>query len=118
VFEVLTKVEDLTFVSCETEPFLAILGAAVDDGLLLPGLRRLTIYVGCVGLNASALMQCAKARKEHSPSLKEVTVVFEREPGAGAIQEVESIGEFVGELTHRIGEIPKLTWLGEDCDLW
>ena len=118
VFEVLTKVEDLTFVSCETEPFFAILGAAVDDGLLLPGLRRLTIYVGYVDLNASALMQCAKARKEHSPSLKEVTVVFEREPGAGVIQEVESIGEFVGELTHRIGETPKLTWLGEDCDLW
>jgi len=118
VFEVLTKLEDLTVVNCETEPFFAILGAAVDDGLLLHGLRRLTIYVGCGDLNAPALMQCAKARKEHSRPFMEVIVVFEKEPGAGVIQEVDSIGEFVGKLIYRVGKTPKLTWLGEDCDMW
>jgi len=117
VFEVLTKVEDLTVVNCETEPFFATLGAALDDGLV-PGLRSLTIYVGCGDLNTPALMQCAKARKEHSRPLREVTVVFKAEPGADVIQEVESIGEFVGELTHRIGETPELIRQRGDSDMW
>jgi hypothetical protein len=116
VFGVLTKVEDLTIVSCETEPFFATLGATVDNGILLPGLRRLTIYAGHGDLDVPALIQCAKARKGYSRPLGEVTVVFEEEPGAGLIQEVESLGEFVEELTYRVGEAPKLIWKDEVHD--
>jgi hypothetical protein len=112
-FGVLTKVEDLTIVSCETEPFFATLGATVGDGILLPALRRLTIYVGYGDLDVTALIQCAKARKGYSRPLGEVTVVFEKEPGVDAIQEVESLREFVGELTYRVGEAPELKWEDE-----
>ena len=107
-FRVLTKVEDLTIVSCGTEPFFSTLGATVEDSVLLPGLRRLTIYVGCGELDVPALIQCAKARKGHSRPLREVTVVFEEEPKVDLIQEVESLRESVEELIHRIGEAPKL----------
>jgi len=112
-FGVLTKVEDLTVVSCETKPFFTTLGSTVDDGIILPGLRRLTIYVGCGDLDVPALIRCAKARKEHSRPLLEVTVVWEEEPGADFVQEVESLKEFVGELIYRIGEAPKLSWTDE-----
>jgi len=116
-FGVLTKVEDLTIVRCETEPFFAKLGSTVDDILLL-GLRRLTIYVGCWDLDVPALIQCAKARKENSRPLGEVTIVLEEEPGADFIQEVELLREFVGELTYRVGEAPKLFWTGESYKSW
>jgi len=117
-FGVLTKVEDLTIINCETEPFFTTLGSTVDDGILLPGLRRLTIYAGCGDLDISALTRCAETRKEHSRPLLEVTLVWEEEPGADFIQEVELLREFVGELIYRIGETPKLSWTGEGCGGW
>jgi len=116
-FGVLTEVEDLTIVNCETKPFFTTLGSTVDD-ILLSGLRRLTVYVGCGDLDISDLIQCAKARKEHSRPLSEVTVVWEEEPGADFFQEVELLREFVGGLVYRIGETPKLSWTGEGCDGW
>ena len=61
-FEVLTKVEDLTIVSCETEPFFTTLGTTADGGILLPGLQGLTIYVGCGDSDVPALSQSAKSR--------------------------------------------------------
>jgi len=117
-FEVLTKVEGLTIVSCETEPFFATLGATVGDGVLLPGLQRLTVYDGCGDLDVPALTRCAKARREHFQPLGEVTVVWEKDPGADVVQEVESLREFVGELIHRVGEAPKLVWRGEKYGGW
>ena len=113
----LTKVEDLTIVGCETEPFFSTLGAAADNDILLPGLRRLTIYIGCGDLDVSALVQCAKARKEYSRPLGEVTVVFE-EPAAGMVGWVELVRESVGELICRVGEVPESLWRGEDCNSW
>ena len=107
-FAVLTKVEDLTIVSCDMDPFFATLGATADNAILLPGLRRLTIYVGCGDLDVSALIQCAKGRREHSRSFGKVTIIFENEPGADMVREVESLGEFVEELDHRVGVTPKL----------
>lgn len=112
-FEVLTKVEDLTIVSCETGPVFATLGATVDGGILLPRLQNLTIYVGCGDLDVPSLIQCAKARGEHFQPLKKVTVVWERGPGANVMREVESIREFVGELIHGVGETPGLVWRGK-----
>jgi len=117
-FEVLTKVEDLTIVSCETEPFFATLGATVDGGVLLPGLQRLTVYVGCGDLNVSALTRCVETRGEHSHPLGEVTVVWEEDPGVDVMQEVESLGVFVGKLIHRVGETPQLGWRDKECGRW
>jgi len=117
-FRVLAKVEDLTLVSCKTAAFFSTLGVAADDEVLLPGLRRLTIFVGCEYLDVSAFIQCLKARKEQSRSLCEVTVVFEKEPEADLVEAMESLGEFVEELVYRVGEAPKLFWLDEDCDDW
>ena len=118
-FEVLTKVEDLTIVSCKTKPIFTTLQATVDDGrLLLPGLKRLTIYVGIGDLDVSALIQCAKARKGLLQSLGEVTIVWKKDPGVDVKQEVESLREFVGELTQRVGRTPKLNWRGNNCDSW
>ena len=117
-FEVLTKVEDLTIVSCETEPFFATLGATVDGGILLPRLQSLTVYVGCGDLKVSSLIRCTKSRKGHLQPLGEVTVVWETDPGADVMQEVESLGEFVGELIHRVGEAPTLDWRSKECDTW
>jgi hypothetical protein len=105
-FRVLTKVEDLTIVDCETVPFFATLGATVDGATHLPGLREFTIYVGCGDLNALALAECARARLEHSRPLGKVTIVFENEPEADLIREVESLREFVGELNYRVGATP------------
>ena len=110
-FGVLTKVEDLSMVNCETKPFFSALGTTSDDGMILPGLRRLTIYVERGGLDIPALMQCAKARKGCSQPL-EVTVVFEEKPGPDLVEGVESLREFVGGLIHRVGWAPKL------FDLW
>ena len=109
-FEVLTQVEDLTIVNCETGPFFAALGSTADSNVLLPELRRLTIYVGSGYLDVAALIQCAGARFEHSRSLGEVTIVFEEQPKAGTIRKVESLGKFVGELNYRVGAIPELKW--------
>ena len=39
--------EGLTVVYCELEPFLQTLVETVDGALLLPGLQRLAVYVGC-----------------------------------------------------------------------
>lgn len=117
-FEVLTKVEDLTIVNCETEPFFATLGTTVDGRVLLPGLQRLTVYVGCGDLNVSALTRCVEARKEHSQPLEKVTVVLEEDPEADVIQEVESLREFVEGLIHRVGETPKLIGRDEECSRW
>ena len=109
-FGVLAKVEDLTIVNCETEPFFSTLGATADDGVLLPGLRKLTIYTGCGDLDVLVLIQCAKARKEHSRSIGEVLVVFENEPGADLVEGVESLRAFVGELIYRVGEAPEMSY--------
>ena len=117
-FEVLTKVEDLTIIGCETEPIFATLGSKIGDAVLLPGLRRLTIYVGDGDLDILALIQCAKARKEHSRPLGEVTITFENEPGADVIQEVELVSGFVEGLIHRVGVSPLLKWECRDCGIW
>lgn len=77
-FRVSTKVEDLTIVGCETEPFFSTLGATADEDNLLPVLQRLTVYIGCGDLAVSALIQCAKARKEHSRQLGKVTMFSRR----------------------------------------
>jgi hypothetical protein len=107
-FRVLTKVEDLTIVSCEIVPFFTTLGAIADGAVLLPGLRKLTIYVGCGDLDVSALIQCAKARLKCSQPFGEVTIIFENEPGADVIREVESLREFAGELNYRVDVTPEL----------
>jgi hypothetical protein len=117
-FGVLTKVEDLTIVSCEMVPFFATLGATVDGAALLLGLRRLTIYVGCGDLDISALIQCAKARLECSRPLGEVTIVFENEPGADVIREVESLRKFVGELNYRVDITPGLKRRDKNGESW
>ena len=107
-FEVLSKVEDLTIVSCETKPFFTTLGATLDSGVLLPGLRRLTIYVGCGDLDVLTLIQCAKTRK-HSQPFGEVVVVWKKDPGGDVMQGVELLREFVGKLTQRVSKAPKLS---------
>ena len=114
-FWVLTKVEDLTLVSCQTEPFLAALGMPVDGcDVLLPRLRRLTVFVGYGDLDVPALRQCAKARKERSRPLGGVTVVFEKGQGTGLAEGLESLREFVEELVYCAGETPKFFWLDEE----
>lgn len=117
-FGVLTKVEDLTIVSCETGPLFATLGAIAGDCVLLPGLRRLTIYVGFGDVEVPTLVQCAKARKKHSRPLGKVTVIFEEEPGADFVGELESLRAFVGELVYSVGVTPRLFWETTDCSQW
>ena len=117
VFEVLTKVEDLTILSCKTELIFAALGTKLGDAVL-PGLQRLTIYVGYGDLDIAALVQCAKTRKENSRSLREVAITFENEPGADVIQEVEPLREFVERLIRHVGVSPVLKLEGEDCGIW
>jgi len=80
-FEVLTNVEYLTLTCCKMEPFFQTLEAAVNGGILLPGSQNLTAYVGCGNLDASALTQCTKAGKAHFLPLREVTIVWEKDPG-------------------------------------
>ena len=109
-FKVLSKVEGLTILRCKTEAFFTTLGSTTDGGILLPGLRRLTIYVGFGDLNVRALVQCAKARKGYLHPLEEVVMVLERGMGANFVQEMESLREFVGELSCRVGEAPKLSY--------
>ena len=113
-FKVLSKVEDLTIVRCEMEAFFTMLGSTTDDGILLPGLRRLTIYVGVGDLNVGALVQCAKARKEYFRPVDEVTVVLGWELDASFVQEMKSLREFVGQLSCRVGEAPNLNYNMED----
>ena len=117
-FGVLTKVEDLTIVSCKTEPFFTALGAAMDGPILLPGLRRLTIYIGCGDLDVPALVRCAEARFENSRPLGEVTVIFENELNGYMIQEVEFLRGFVEDLSCRVGASPELKWESKDGDAW
>jgi len=114
-FKVLSELEDLTIVSCVAKPFFTSLGTTVDSRILLPGLRRLSVYVGFRDLDIPSLIRSAKARKEHSRLLEEVTVVWEEDPGAGVLQVVEPLREFVGELTLRVGEAPELPW-NDDLD--
>jgi len=109
-FEVLTRVEYLTTASCESVPFFTALGATTDGAILLPGLRRLTIYAGCGDLDVSALVRCAEARLEHSRSLGEVAIVFESQAKADVIREVELLRGLVG-LPCRSG--PELKWENE-----
>ena len=113
-FKALTKVEDLAIVRCETEAFFTALGSTMDDVILLPGLRRLTIYVGSGDLDVKALVQCAKTRKEHFRPIEEVDVVLGRELDASFVQETESLREFVGQLSCRVGKAPKLDYNMED----
>jgi len=118
-FEVLTKVEDLTIVSCETEPILTTLDVKIDNAVFLPGLRRLTIYVGCGELDISALIQSTKARKEHSRPLEELAIIFENEPGADAVRELETLGEIVGGFDYRIGMAPVMRqWQIREEERW
>jgi hypothetical protein len=109
-FKVLTRVEELTIVSCETKPFLVTLGTTADNRILLPGLRTLTIYVACGDLDIPTLIQCAKLRKEHSLLLGEVSVVWEKDPGANVMHEVEFLKDFVGGLIQRVGDTPNMSW--------
>jgi len=123
IFGVLTKVEDLTVVGCNMKPFSAALGATVarasaNDGILLPTLQRLTIYVEFGDLDVPALIQCAKARKGHSRPLGEVTIVCKEAVTTDLIRKVESLREFVVEVNHRVGVAPMLIWRGVDCDDW
>jgi len=117
-FEVLTKVEDLTIVNCEIGPFFATLDRATDGGILLPRLRRLTIYVGSGDLDASVLVQCAKAREGHSRPLEEVAIIFGSKPGTEVVRVLESLRELVVEVNHRVGVAPTLIWRGVDRDEW
>ena len=118
-FKALTKVEGLTIVSCETEPIFAALDVKMDDAILLPVLQRITIYVGCGDLDVLALIQSAKARKEHSRPLGEVVVIFENEPGAGVVRELGPLREFVGGLKYRVGVTPVMRqWESRDDDMW
>ena len=117
-FEVLVEVEDLTIVSCETRPIFAVLCVPMGDTVLLPGLRRLTIYVGWGDLDVSTLIQALKIRRKYSLLLGEVTIIFEKEPGADVIRKVESLRVLVGELNNRVGVTPVLRWEGKECDLW
>ena len=91
-FGVLTSVECLTIACCKTGPYFQALGAAVDGGILLPGSQKLTAYVWCGNMDVSALTQCTKARKEHFRPLREVTIVWETDPG--------------------------LFWRGDECGWW
>ena len=100
-FEVLTDVKGLTIVRCKMEPFLQTLVETVDGRILLPGLQKLMVYIGCGDMDVSALIQCTRTRKEHFRPLGEVTVVWEKDPRAGVRDEAESLREFVGELIHR-----------------
>ena len=111
-FGVLTKVEDLTIVNCDTMPFFSTLGATVDGGVLLPRLRKLTIYVGRGDLDVSALIQCAEARKEHFQPIGEVVVVFEDEPEGDFVEGAQLLRAFVGGLIYRVGQAPRTTWDG------
>ena len=111
-FEVLTTVEHLTLVSCETKPILTTLQATVDSGVLLPKLKKLRIYVGFGDLDVSALTQCVKTRKEYAQALEEVIVVWKKRPGADVVQGVATLRESVGKLAQRVGKIPKLSWSG------
>ena len=121
-FAALEKVEDLTIVGCNSEPFSTALGvtaaADADGGVLLPELQRLTIYVVFGDLDIHGLIRCAKARKEHSRSLWKVTLVFRKPVAAQLIREVEPLREFVGEVEHCVGEAPVLIWKGVDGDDW
>jgi len=118
-FKALTKVEGLTIVSCETEPIFAALDVKMDNTILLPRLRRIMIYVGCGDLDVLALIQSAKARKEHSRPLGEVVIIFENEPGAGVVRELGPLGELVEELNYRVGVTPVMRqWENRDGDTW
>ena len=117
-FDVLANVEDLTIASCETEPIFAALDTTTGDGVLLPVLRRLTIYVGCGDLDVPALVRCAKARKEHSRPLGMVTIVLEEVATEHLIREVESLREFIVDVNHRVGMVPTLIWEGVECHDW
>lgn len=48
------------------------------------------------------------SRKERSRSLREVTIIFENEPEVDLVQELEQLGEIVGELNYRVGVTPVL----------
>jgi len=115
-FEVLTGVEGLTIACCRMEPFLQALGETADGGILLPGLQKLAVYVWCGDMDVSALIQCTRTRKEHFRPLEEVTVVWEKDPGARVRDKVESLREFVGELVHHVGKAPKLFWSSYERD--
>ena len=117
-FGMLERVEDLTIVSCKTGPLFVALGTPAGDGILLPGLRRLTIYVGLGNVNLPKLVRCAKVRKEYSQPFGKVTVVFEEEPRLDSIRWLELLRASVGELIHRVGVTPGLYWETTDRVLW
>ena len=108
-FKVLGKVEDLTIVSCEPKAFFETLGSATDNDVLLPGLRRITVYVGCGNLDPATLIQCARARKGYSRQLEEVGIVLEK-PDENFVRELEPLREMVGVLSCDVGKTPELKW--------
>ena len=110
VFGVLTKVEDLTIDSCNTVPIFIMLCQNEAGSIPLPGLRRSTIYVGCGDLDSRLLVECAKARKEHSRPLGEIAIIFESKPEAKVTRELESLREFVEELDYHAGVTPVTRW--------
>ncbi|KAF9789241.1 hypothetical protein BJ322DRAFT_528213 [Thelephora terrestris] len=118
-FAALTRVEDLTVVGCNSEPFSSALGMTdADGGILLPELQSLTIYVVFGDLDIEGLIRCAKTRKEHSRPFWRVTLVFRKEVAAKLIREMRLLRKFVGEVDHRVGEAPTLIWKGVDRDDW
>ena len=117
-FETLTEVEDLTIVSCETGPVFSALCVTMGGTLLLPRLRRVTIYEGCGGLNFGPLTQSAIARKQLSRPLEELTIIFDYEPEFWVIEAVERLRVLVGKLSYRVDVTPVLRWEGKECDLW
>ena len=104
---VLMEVENLNIVNYETVQIFSALGVTSDDDIILPKLRKLTIYVGSKDLDIQALTQCMSARKEWSQLLG-LTLVFKKEPGGDLVERVESLREVVGELTYFVGYAPGL----------
>ena len=101
------------------EPIFTARNVDADNAILLPRLRRLTIYVGCGDLDVSTLIQSVKAGNEHSRAFGEVAIIFEEEPGADMIQGLEPLRQLVVELDYRVGVTPVLRpWEGRYDGFW
>ena len=79
--------------------------------MLLPKLRRLTIYDGCGGLRIGSCQAC-KGKETSPPTTWGNDGGLEGRSRAGVVREVESLEKLV-EVTHRVGGAPKLLWMGD-----